>query len=593
MNASEASIAVYDAQAAELAQRYDDPELVRVHDPVRGLLPETGGGKLALDIGAGSGRDAAWLAGLGYEVVAVEPASAMRAEAIRRHPELSIRWLDDRLPGLGKVHGLGLAYDLILVSAVWQHIAPVDRARAFRKLTTLMKPGGLLLLSLREGEAPPDRPMFEVSLGEVEALARFNGVEVLRAAPSGDRIGRGDVSWTHVALRMPDDGSGALPLIRGIILGDDKSSTYKLALLRAIARIADMAPAAARPSDTDADAVEVPLGLVALNWIRMYVPLVRAQLPQAPKNSGPDGLGFAKLGFRALLADQVAALDLRPGASFVSPRGAAVAAAIGEAATTISNMPANFIRYPGSEQHIFRATRTRPPRTTGTLTLNIQTLRLWGSLTVPGHIWRALTRLGAWIEPVLVTEWARLMRGYGDRMKLAIPHGQAEAALVWEEPSRDTALGRAAADRLQLQGTPIACVWSGATLNRSRLDIDHCLPWSAWPCGDLWNLMPSDRRVNQHEKRDRLPSLATMADARGDILAWWQTAWLDDASLGPRFLREAATALPVEIDPSLEDIYTALEWRRLRLRQDQQVPEWTRLRSQTPALANTAGASLP
>ncbi len=592
MSASDSSIAVYDAHAAELAKRYDDPELVRVHDPVLAYLPETGAGKLALDIGAGSGRDAAWLASLGYGVVAVEPASAMRAEAMRRHTEPNIRWLDDRLPGLGKVHGLGLGYDLILVSAVWQHIAPADRARAFRKLTTLLKPGGLLLLSLRDGEPPPDRPMFAVSLGEVEALARFNGVAVLRAAPSGDRIGRGDVRWTHVILRMPDDSSGALPLLRGIILGDDKSSTYKLALLRAVARIADLAHAAARPSDTDADVVEVPLGLVALNWIRMYVPLVRAQLPQAPKNSGPDGLGFAKAGFRALLADQVGALDLRPGASFAGPRASAVAAAITEAANTITNMPVNFTRFPASERRIFGATRTRPPRTINSLSLDVETLRLWGSLTVPGHIWRALTRLGAWIEPVLVNEWARLMRGYGDRMARAIPYGQAEAALVWEEPLRDTALGRAAAERLQQQGTPITCVWSGATLNRGRLDIDHCLPWSAWPCGDLWNLMPSDRRVNQHEKRDRLPSLATMAGARGDILAWWQTAWLDDASLGPRFLREAAAALTVESDPSLDDIYTALEWRRLRLRQDQQVPEWTRLRSQMSVLANTAGASL-
>lgn len=136
-------------------------------------------------------------------------------------------------------------------------------------------------------------------------------------------------------------------------------------------------------------------------------------------------------------------------------------------------------------------------------------------------------------------------------------------------------------------------MWSGATLNRSRLDIDHCLLWSAWPCGDLWNLMPSVRRVNQHEKLDRLPSLVTMADAHGDILAWWQTAWLEDASLGPRFLREAAAALVVEADPNLNEIYAALEWRRLRLRQDQQGSEWTRLRAQVPRLAITAGATLP
>jgi hypothetical protein len=91
----------------------------------------------------------------------------------------------------------------------------------------------------------------------------------------------------------------------------------------------------------------------------------------------------------------------------------------------------------------------------------------------------------------------------------------------------------------------------------------------------LWNLLPSDRRVNQHQKRDRLPSFQTMAEARPRILAWWQHAWLDDAALGPRFAREVIAALPVDDVASLDDVYSALEWRRLRLRQDQQIPEWT------------------
>jgi Methyltransferase domain len=50
--------------------------------------------------GAGTGRDAAWLAARGYEVVAVEPSDAMRAEAVRLHPQAPIRWVADALPGL-------------------------------------------------------------------------------------------------------------------------------------------------------------------------------------------------------------------------------------------------------------------------------------------------------------------------------------------------------------------------------------------------------------------------------------------------------------------------------------------------------------
>jgi hypothetical protein len=575
MSLSDGAIAGYHDRAAVLAQRYDDPALLKIYDPVRALLPEVRDGRLALDVGAGAGRDAAWLVGLGYQVVAVEPAAAMRAEGMRRHGDPAIRWLDDRLPALGNVHGFGLSFDLILLSAVWQHVAPADRPRAFRKLVTLMKPGALLLLSLRHGPAPPDRPMFQVSLGEIEALARLNGLELVRASPNEDGQGRSDVSWTHVVLKMPDDGTGALPLIRGIILADDKSSTYKLALLRTVARIAEAAPAAARIRPGESDSVELPLGLVALTWIRMFLPLVRAGLPQAPRNSGPDGLGFAKVGFRSLMADGMAPVDLRIGAVFTGDRASAVAAAIGEAAATITNMPANFTRFPGSDQRVFGATRTRAKQKPDHLILDLETLRCWGRFTVPGHVWRALTRLGSWVEPVLVAEWARLMRSYGDRMGRLIPPGQAEAALGWEEPLRDTTLGRAAAARLAALGQRIDCVWSGVALGSARLDIDHCLPWSAWPCGDLWNLLPSDRRVNQHQKRDRLPSFATMADARPRILAWWQQAWLDDAALGPRFAREVAAALPTERDPGLDDIYAALEWRRLRLRQDQQVPEWT------------------
>jgi len=32
-------------------------------------------------------------------------------------------------------------------------MTPADRQRAFRKLTTLLKPGGLIVISLRAGEA--------------------------------------------------------------------------------------------------------------------------------------------------------------------------------------------------------------------------------------------------------------------------------------------------------------------------------------------------------------------------------------------------------------------------------------------------------
>jgi len=365
---------------------------------------------------------------------------------------------------------------------------------------------------------------------------------------------------------------------RGVILSDEKSSTYKLGLLRAVARVADATPALATPR-LDEDAVEIPLGIVALNWIRMYLPLVTAGLPQMPGNSGPDGLSFAKEGFRALMAHNVAGQDLRIGAQFVGERAVAVARALSEARRTIADMPANYTRFPNSDVKVFGATPAKPPRFSGELSLDGETLGAFGSLTVPGHIWRTLQRLGSWVEPVLVGEWARLVRSYGERMGRLIVQGEVEAALAWLDPARDTQLARSAAKRMLDKGQRLSCVWTGVPLRPGMLDIDHCLPWSAWPCSDLWNLLPASPQVNQHLKRDRLPSASALAGARESIIAWWQDAWLADSALRTRFERETMAALPVGGGASTDDVFAAMEWRRLRLRQDQQVQEWAGARS--------------
>lgn len=92
-----------------------------------------------------------------------------------------------------------------------------------------------------------------------------------------------------------------------------------------------------------------------------------------------------------------------------------------------------------------------------------------------------------------------------------------------------------------------------------------------------------------------MPSASALAYARENILTWWENAWLIDPTLRTRFDREAMAALTVGIGASTEDIFAALEWRRLRLRQDQQVQEWTGLRSiedtSTPSNPGAPGVS--
>ena len=120
--------------------------------------------------------------------------------------------------------------------------------------------------------------MHPVSLTELERLARECGAMVIHTAETPDQMGRPNVTWTGIALRLPDDGTGALPLLRHVILNDQKSATYKLGLLPSTA------PPTVRPAREHGEKQQRR----ASTWpdrARLgaaYKPLVAAGLPQAP-----------------------------------------------------------------------------------------------------------------------------------------------------------------------------------------------------------------------------------------------------------------------------------------------------------------------
>jgi SAM-dependent methyltransferase len=559
----------YDAHAAELVRRYELVDPAKLYGWLSGLLSEALGA--VLDVGAGSGRDAGWFSALGHDVVAVEPSSRMRSEGQSRHSNPRIRWLNDELPELSETSQLGISFDLVLLSAVWQHLAPTHRERAFRKVTQLVKSGGLLVISLRAGPSPPESRMYTVSLDEVERLATNHGFSVEKVQQGADQQGRADVQWTWVALRLPDDGTGALPLLRHVILNDQKSATYKLGLLRALCRAAD--GSAGLVNDTDEDFINVPLGLVALNWVRLYLPLIREGLPQTPTNVGSDGLGFAKEGFRGLLAE-LSAADLRIGATFVTDRGKLVHAALRDAAQTIDRMPSTYMTYPTGGR-ILPVQRGRVGFTPTTVNLDVDYLRAFGWMRVPTHLWRAMRRNAAWIEPTLKDEWARLMRDYARGQERHLADETITRSMTWADPERDVSQARQVAVAL-LEGAELRCVWTGQPLTKQTLDIDHMFPWAAWHCSDLWNLLPAHRTVNQKLKRDRLPSASTLSRGEQRISGWWEQAYLrrTDTLLPTQFVQEARASLPGFSTGDSSDVFSAVCLQRIRLHHDQQIPEW-------------------
>jgi SAM-dependent methyltransferase len=148
-------------------------------DAVAGLLPDVPvAGARVLDLGAGTGLfSRAWRAWGAAAVVAVEPAAAMRAEAVARDP-VAVHHLAGRAEALP----LGAAsVDVAWLSTVFHHIVDVPAATA--ELARVVRPGGAVLVR----NFMPDRGRATVldhmpPAGAARARARMPSARAVTAA---------------------------------------------------------------------------------------------------------------------------------------------------------------------------------------------------------------------------------------------------------------------------------------------------------------------------------------------------------------------------------------------------------------------------
>jgi len=189
----------YAEEAPELLKRYESISFADAHRAVMHLIPTEP--SRVLDIGAGTGRDAAGFAASGHRVVAVEPTEAMRRGAITLHPSPSIEWLDDSLPDLASVRARAEPFDVVMLTAVWMHLDAQQRRQAMPNVAALVRNGGVLIMTLRHGPVPPGRRMFEVTAEETIGLAAPFGLGCILNRPAEASLRQPGVSWTRLAFR--------------------------------------------------------------------------------------------------------------------------------------------------------------------------------------------------------------------------------------------------------------------------------------------------------------------------------------------------------------------------------------------------------
>lgn len=196
----------YAEQADTLVGPVDAVRFADLHRPILHMIPHAP--CPVLDIGAGTGRDAAALAAMGHRVVAVEPVAELRRHAVALHPSPQIEWLDDSLPHLAMLRARGQHFDLIMLTAVWMHLDHAQRREAMPNLAMLAANDGLISMTLRHGPVPTGRRMFDVSADETVALAHDASLQlVLRLDNQPSQFNRTDVTWTRLVFAKRDTRS--------------------------------------------------------------------------------------------------------------------------------------------------------------------------------------------------------------------------------------------------------------------------------------------------------------------------------------------------------------------------------------------------
>lgn len=191
-------LAGYAAAADSLIDPYDAIDCDVLFAPVRHMFPNQP--VRIIDIGAGTGRDARWLASKGHHVTAVEPVSAFRSKG-GGCTNGNITWIDDRLPGLERTIATGFGF--CLINGVWQHLTEPERAMALPRIARLLAPSGQMVISLRHGPGAPGRPALPISVKTTLALAAQAGltvcdkVQTQSLQPGNQRAG---VTWTWLML---------------------------------------------------------------------------------------------------------------------------------------------------------------------------------------------------------------------------------------------------------------------------------------------------------------------------------------------------------------------------------------------------------
>lgn len=199
MPIGKSTICYYNENAETVAARYESVDFSVQQKKLAGVMPRKG---KILEIGSGSGRDAAFLLKNGYNVECVDGSEEMNAAALKAHPVLKGRIRRMVLPEGLYVLSSG-EYAAVYSFAVLMHLENNDVMVTLEEVHRMLKKNGIFYFSI-----PLTRPNMSKSGFDLEGryfllesedwwttIVRTAGFECVSCELSDDSLGRNSIRW--------------------------------------------------------------------------------------------------------------------------------------------------------------------------------------------------------------------------------------------------------------------------------------------------------------------------------------------------------------------------------------------------------------
>lgn len=524
------TVETYDQNAGDFKKAHEGQNPLRLYELCKAFFKK---GAPTADIGCGIGRDTAWLNKNDYPAEGFDASEGMLKVAKQAYPTIKFKAVS--IPALE----FDSNFENLFCCAVLMHIPRSSLVASVISLLKSLTPNGRLVLSYRSGQGETDGRLFETyHPGQIAQLFESLGGKVLLIEKDG--------IWENLVIEKQDlNRREGIQLIQDIITTDRKVATYKFALIRALCEISRY-EAHTVTWYREGDMVLVPMRRIAARWVLYYLPLVKGGLKQTTSS---------KMAFE----DQLAELPYNP-ADMILLKNALdeintkeISSLIRKVSDTIRKGPVEHSG--GSELEIFKFITSLDASVYPELNHSEN-----GMVTVPLSLWRDINLFSHWIEDSLSIQWAELSTKinkdgkFGYHLDLITKSVQID-----ERSTRDI--------RKLLNGKNVECVWTGKKLE--TFDVDHMIPWTIWRNNDLWNLLPTDPKVN-NQKRDMLPDPSIIKKRYDSIKRYWE---IYETALPNLFSQQIQKGLGVNGSSRSESI-EALEHTLARLKITQGGTYW-------------------